>query len=144
MTETSQKETPPSEKNNVLGIPIGQQIKTPKNIVARKVKWYNKKGETIGWGDLSYADLKNISEKIDPQEIFIILHGSHLGEESKSQDPKPLRYIIDNAWFIVTKNQCCIVLKTSHDPRTPQYIINGTFFTVINSTQLLELMQKNT
>lgn len=58
--------------------------------------WYNQKGEKLGWGDLSYAQLLRISQEIAEGEVFYVLPegASHWDFVRWSKDRNDMSYTI--------------------------------------------------
>jgi len=48
------------------------QMRCPDN-VAHNGGWYNKEGEKIGWGDLSFVDAVKVAQELDEGEMFIVM-----------------------------------------------------------------------
>lgn len=75
------------------------------NRVVHNGNWYNKKGEKIGWGDLSEDDLQTISLQIDDNELFVIL-GEHDGfwrlKPEEQLKPK-IKYILQKCRYVICK-----------------------------------------
>lgn len=56
--------------SNAFGLHEGQ---CGDDSAAHNGGWYNDKGEKLGWGDLSYAQLQRISQEIPEGETFYVL-----------------------------------------------------------------------
>jgi hypothetical protein len=41
--------------------------------LAHNGRWYNKSGESLGWGDICTCDLRRIADEMDPTDVFYIL-----------------------------------------------------------------------
>ena len=51
----------------------GLHCSVTKKVIFHNAGWYNKKGDEIGWGDLSFGDLLNIKTGLRTGEVFIVL-----------------------------------------------------------------------
>lgn len=129
--------------SSLFGIPVGQKIEDINKVFIRKAQCYNEKGEKILWGDLTYNDINIISDKIDPQQALIIIYDPIPSFESDNKIP--LHHLIRNARFIITKERCSIVIpsKNKNTFGFIKHTVNGISFTVITSTQLLEIIHKS-
>lgn len=85
-------------KSTLFGLHCGQLRGGP-NKFTHNSGWYNKAGEKLGWGDLSFSDIRRISRKISNEELFIIL-----GE-------------CDSFWEFVTYNSGTVGSECATNPR---------------------------
>lgn len=81
--------------------------------------WYNRRGEKLGWGDLSPADFLRIFNEVEDDELFIILAESdsfwkfvtRLGIIGSMAVVKPdaeapgVEYVVEYAMYIIAKHQ---------------------------------------
>lgn len=49
------------------------QLRPRNDTAIRNASWYNGAGEKLGWGDLSFDDLKRVAAGLRRNEVFIIL-----------------------------------------------------------------------
>lgn len=110
-------------KSTLFGLRYGQ-LRGGTGKFTHNSGWYNKSGEKLGWGDLSFSDIRRIFRKIPNGELFIIL-GEH-----------------DSFWKFVIYNSGSVGSLCVTDPRMEapgveyiaekcRYIIaKGTFYYV--------------
>jgi hypothetical protein len=110
--------------------------------------WYNKLGETVGLGDLTDDDFRNIAGGISSEDIFLTLRESdtypptilkRLGYDDitgiNEADYSPgLEYILDYTPFIVMNGTCYMVNRSS------RYMETVPDFTIITSDELRSLV----
>lgn len=64
--------------NESIGIagPFGLRYEQMRDtqVVVRNAGWFNKRGERLGFGDLSRGDLVGISEGLNQNELFVVLN----------------------------------------------------------------------
>ena len=65
--------------------------------------WYNRKGEEIGWGDLSVKDLKNIKGGLRTGELFIVM--SEINRSDKKDYIHNTHCIINSHTIYFIKNR---------------------------------------
>jgi hypothetical protein len=116
-------------KNARFGIGAGQMRSQQ---VCHNAGWYNKKGEKLGWGDLSAEDMKTILADLQDGEMFIILseqdsfwhfvtHNGGLGSlcTTKPEESAPgVDYVAANARFILVKGQAYYACQPCEAPTT--------------------------
>lgn len=102
---------------NTFGLRCGQMHSEGK--VTHNSGWYNKKGEKLGWGDLSADDFRRISIELDESEVFLVLSErdsfwnfivTSPGPTHQSSDTRPeseapgIDYVMAHAVYIVVRN----------------------------------------
>ncbi len=94
------------------------------NRVRKDCGWYNKKGEKLGWGDLSPDDFLNIKRLLKPAELFIVLsrsdsqdafvteHSSIMGslsEVTPDIEAPGVEYVAETCIYIITNDTIYMV-----------------------------------
>lgn len=98
------------------------------NRIVHNGNWYNKKGEKIGWGDLSKDDLQTISSQINDNELFVIL-GEHDGfwKLTPEEQIKPkISYLLQKCRYVICKG----MVHENYDNPVPFKEKNGTIVSV--------------
>lgn len=117
----------------LFGIAYGQ-IRA-RNKVANQHGWFNKKGEEIGWGDLSAEDVVRISCEIEEDEFFITFNSEGSHSTTVVED---LEYVINHAYFVIGRGQ----LYCRNPSREGKCIIEGVEFKTIGRDELRKLLKK--
>lgn len=100
------------------GLVQGQMRSRPDKLTHNS-GWYNRAGEKVGWGDLSFTDINRIISDLEEDEVFIILAESDSFWEFVTHNPGPtgdfattdakeqcpgLEYLVERAIYFVTKD----------------------------------------
>lgn len=97
--------------------------------------WYNSRGEEIGWGDLSKADVRRILTLLDEGEVFLVIPETSI---TKEHNPG-VDYVAEHAYWVITKHG--IFHKAKHGPNTDgEY--NGVQYRAITTEQIKQLLQQ--
>lgn len=81
--------------------------------------WYNKAGEKLGWGDLSFEDILRISKSISENEVFLILSERDsfwnfvtkpgiigaMCETSPDEKSPGIDYVLEKFTYLITKGK---------------------------------------
>jgi len=133
------------QTGNLFGLLCGQLRSIEK--ITHNSGWYNRKGEKLGWGDLSAQDFRRISDEIDPNEVFFVLSEQAsswdfmterkvvdplTGNEVK-EDAPGINYVAKHAMYIITKNRLVKVDRWCKKEVLKQY---GLSFFVVNKQDL--------
>jgi hypothetical protein len=103
---------------NLFGLLCGQMSGSATKITHNS-GWYNKRGEKLGWGDLSAEDFQRISMGIAADELFIILgeqdsHGNFqnkrvttgiLFKKEITEAAPGVEYVAAHAIYVIAKGQ---------------------------------------
>lgn len=129
--------------------------------IFKNAGWYNKRGERLGWGDLSQKNLREIFKEIPDGEIFIILGetdafwnfvtklgvvGSLCKTKSRIQAPG-IDYVFNKCRAIVARNKLYYVINDGTKERDMKsergaWKVSGLKFMVINRKTARALIEK--
>lgn len=135
---------------NLFGLSCGQMCGGGTKMTHNS-GWYNKKGEKLGWGDLSAENFNKISEEIEPNELFITLGEQAsfwnfnstravkgiIGEQQLTEDAPGIEYVAQHAQFIISRHQLWHVSDYAQSGVEDHH---GLIFTVIRSGQVPDLI----
>lgn len=89
------------------------------NSILNNAGWFNKDGDRLGYGDISYTDISSISKGLEKGEEFIILSEADTSWNvpAKSNTTSPGRdYVVKHAaWFIFNSGNGVKIFKPSID-----------------------------
>jgi hypothetical protein len=106
----------------------GRRVRAAKN-----AGWYNRDGEKLGWGDLSFDDIVRIRDGLRPGELFITLGerdsfwafvtrlGGPVGamHRVRRKERAPgVRYVIDHCSFIIAPGKLYLVSRYPETRKT--------------------------
>ena len=92
--------------------------------VAKNAGWYNRRGEKLGWGDLSRDDLRRIETEIARDELFIVLPERESFWAFVTKSPGPtgneattspkervpgIQYVLEHASMIIAEGRFFLV-----------------------------------
>ncbi|MCH7759484.1 hypothetical protein IID20_03945 [Patescibacteria group bacterium] len=106
--------------------------------------WFNKIGERLGCGDLGVKDFKEITTKLNNDELFIVLSEASTNFLNRPEPEDVLapgvEYVARHSLFIIARNQLYAVdqgfLKTSKKTAS----ISGLRFKVLSLQEAKELI----
>jgi hypothetical protein len=103
-----------SGKAGPFGLRCGQ-MRHRKVRAAKNAGWYNRRGEKLGWGDLSHEDLDLIRRGLPADEAFIILCENDaslrfiMGKKRRKERAPGVRYVIEKCMYIVAGGRLYLV-----------------------------------
>jgi hypothetical protein len=136
----------------LFGLFNGQMRGGPKKLTHNS-GWYNRKGQKLGWGDLSADDFKRIAGGLKKGELFVILgerdsfwnfvtaYGNVGANCTTSPEEKaPGRdYIAEKAMYVIAPGRLCLV-DHSGFTKESRYEIAGLTFDVISGDEARKLI----
>ena len=136
-------------KRGLFGLRCGQ-LSSRGDKAVHNGGWYNSRGEKIGWGDLSYADLRRIAKGLRKDELVLILSERDSYWEFTTFTPefaisrrerKPgVRYVAGRCFIIVMKGN---LLYVSYDDLDDTDMpVGGEKFTPIKRKDVQRLMRE--
>lgn len=135
-----------TQASNLFGLACGQMC-SRHNKLTHNSGWYNKRGEKLGWGDLSANDFQRIAAEIADNELFIVLseqasfwnffNKGRPSEKAPTEAAPGIEYVAAHAMFLIAKGQLCSVnnfRETQEEERA------GLRFKVISNRELAKRM----
>lgn len=120
--------------------------------VAKNSGWYNKRGEKLGWGDLSAEHVRRIASELNDGELFIVLSETDsywnfvkFDNMAKKENPKMfapgIDYVAEHAMYVIVRNDMYQVDRYNNSKeKTVEW--RGLKFKVINPQAVKNLMTK--
>lgn len=119
--------------SNLFGLGCGQMRG---HNLFHNAGWYNERGEKLGWGDLSPADLQRIAAELEDGEVFAILYEGDSywnfvqwlkGEGMKMRvqptvEAPGVEYVHEKCAAIITRGRICFVNRRG-DEWTREYLL---------------------
>jgi hypothetical protein len=128
--------------SNLFGLYCGQMRGGPTKLTHNS-GWYNRRGEKLGWGDMSKEDFRRISRDLEDGELFIIISEQDsfwrfvtrpgiIGRMAKVRsniDAPGVKYVVEHAMFIIAKGQLYYVDRYNSSGETLERV--GLHFKVL-------------
>lgn len=96
------------QTSSLFGLRCGQ-MSSGQSKITHNSGWYNKRGEKLGWGDLSLGDFQRIADEIEEDELFIILNEQNsywnFFKKKLPEDAPGVEYVATHSRFIIAAGQ---------------------------------------
>lgn len=143
---------PPFSAAGRFGLVCGQ-MRARRDRFAKNAGWYNRDGEKLGWGDLSYLDIRRIVAGLRKGELFLILsesdsfwafvrkigtHGGNCKVDRRERAPGK-RFAAEHALYILAPKKRFLVDRHGSFKRKI-WKTGGLVFEVIGRDRVRELL----
>lgn len=143
-------------ESNLFGLGCGQLSCSDKKITHNS-GWYNKRGEKLGWGDLSAEDFQRIATEIAADEVFVVLGEDDsywnvrngqiktglIFKQVVTEASPGIDYVAAHAQFLIAKGQLCRVHSFRYFRETQEEDRSGLRFKIISNREVAKIMYRS-